>query len=345
MDFNKINQIGIVGGGTSALMLCLEAAKKGIQTTLLDPQINCVGSQAATEHMIAPITNENIQKLSLRCDVIVFNTKLDYQLKAKLHAQTYPSRELMNTLSDPKEVLDLLEELNIPFVKTYYQDNKEEVFNTGEAFSQVEKLEFPFRFMKKYKDRVESIDIFTQEDLADFILEIDEKADSFMIQPINTYSSIIVCPCIVDQKGNGILYEPIEEVYEENQLSTIQMPASLSKTMNQKLASYNKKLLKALGMRGLVTIKYGLKPNKAVEIIEITPAMPESAILTVHACDLSIYEQYMHVLLDVKAIPPTLLMSMTGSTTKPSIEALEEAYHIYRLGTHALWVMALGYDE
>lgn len=332
MDFNGINQIGIVGGGSGALMLCLEAAKKGIHTALLDPQINCVGAQVATEHIIATITNESIQKLSLRSDVIIFNTNLTYQLNTKLHAPTYPSLEVINRLSDKKQTLDLLEALQIPTVKTYYQNNKEDTFD------KLEDLGFPFRFIKQYKDRVESMDILDAEDVADFILE-EETADSFILQPITHYASVIACLCILDKDGKMALYDPLEERFEEETLCNIQVANHLSKTMLQKIARYNKKILKELGETGVFTIKYGLKPNKGIELIEITPEIPLSGILTLDAYDMPVYEQYLHMLLDMEIIAPTLIQNVHGTIKQNNPpRPLNSPYHIYNIGVTRLCV-------
>jgi len=332
MNYNGISQIGIVGGGSAALMLALEAAKKGIRTTLLDPEINCVGAEIVSEHIIATITNESIQKLSLRSDAVIFNLNLDYALEAKLHAPTYPSIQMINKLGDKKEILNLLERLQIPSPKTYYQDNK------SETFEKIEKLGLPFKFIKQYKNRVESMDILSAEDAADFILE-EEQAESFIIQPITNYPSVIACLCIIDKGGKIVLYDPLEEKFEEETLCTIQIANHLSKTMLQKIVRYNKKILKELGETGVYTIKYGVKPNKGVELIEITPEISLSGILTIEAYDMPIYEQYMHMILDMKVVQPTLTHNVHGiikqnNTMKPA----NAPYHIYNIGVMRLCV-------
>ncbi|MDF2597164.1 MAG: ATP-grasp protein [Clostridia bacterium] len=332
MKVNEITQIGIVGGGSAALMLVLEAAKKGIRTTLLDPEINCIGAEAATEHMIATITNESIQKLSLRSDVIIVNTQLDYQLESKLHAPLYPSQEVMNKLSDKREIFTLLEGLQIPMTKTYYQDNEAETFN------KIEELKFPFRFMKHYSDRVESMNIFTKEDAEDFILE-EEKADSYIIQPITEYTSVIACLCIVDKGGKAVLYDPLEEEYEDDTLCKLSIASHLSKTMVQKITRYNKKLLKELGGCGVFTIKYGLTSNKKIEFLEMTPEISLSGILTLEAYDMPIYEQYVHMVLGMKVVSPTLMNHVHGTVKQNhAIKSISTPYHLYNIGVTRLCV-------
>lgn len=333
MNFNGIRQIGIVGGGTAALMLCIEAAKAGIRTSLLDPKVGCIGSQLASEHIISAITNESIQKLSLRCDVIVFNTKLDFELNTKLHSKTYPSKDTMKELCHFKNMQDILEVLEIPAPKMYYQDNKEM------AFMQIEKLEMPFKFIKQYGDCTKQMDIYNEEDLADFVLEIDEDAESFILQPITKYSRVITFLCIVDDKEKAYIYDPIEESIGEDEACHLKIADSLSKSMLLRLNRYNKKLLKEINATGAFTIKYGVKANKSVELIHMTPELSIAGLLTLEAYELSIYEQYLHLLLGMPVNKLELEANVQG-TIKPVRDDKEEKgiYHFYQLGPNELYI-------
>ncbi len=334
MNLNGIKQIGIVGGGQGALMLCIEAAKMGIRTSLLDPKVNAVGAQIASEHIICAITNESIQKLSLRCDVVVFNTKPDFEINVKLHSKTYPPKENLKELYHYKNVLEILEVLEIPTMKTYYQDNQKL------TFGEIEKLEFPFRFVKQYRDRTELMDVYNKEDLTDFILEVDDTAESFLLQPLSTYEKVIHYLCIVDEQGKIICYDPIEEYDEEDRLCRLNMVSTLSKSMQQRLTRYNRKLLKEIQAVGAFTIKYGVKANKSVELIDITPQLSMAALLTPEAYELSVYEQYMHLILGLKLTKPELEAYVHGTVRETKEQPAEdEVCHFYRFGLNNLCIV------
>ncbi len=332
---NTINKIGIVGGGIGALFLIAEATKKGIATTLLDPRINCLGAANATEQMIATFTNENIKKLSLRTDAIVFNTLLDCELKAKLQSPAYPSLACMNKLSHQKELLDLMTELNIPYVDTFYQSNK------GDTFNRIDEIELPFRLIKEYDDRIENVEIFTQEELAEEILEMNEKINGFILQPIRQYAKKIVCIGLVDREGNIVLYDPVEEHHdEEGKLYGMTTKTSLSKTMLQKISRYNKKLLKELGLVGFCTICYGVKANRAIEVIEITPGLSVATNLLDKAYDMSPYEQYIGLIMGMNSVEPTLLRPMQGHILEGAkVKSSKVAYHVYQLESNQLYMV------
>lgn len=332
MNLSDVKQMGIVGGGASTLMLCIEAAKLGISTCLLDPKVNAIGTQVASEHIIAPITSENVKKLSLRCDRVIFNTKPDFEMNVKLHAPTYPSKETLNELCNLKNIMELLEILEIPVAKTYYQDHKEE------AYAQIEHLEMPFRFVKQYKNYSKVMDIYTKEDLADFILEVDEAAEGFMLQPIIDYKQTISCICLVEENGKVHLYDPIEITYDEEDTCYLKIADTLTKTMVTRLARYNRKIIKELQPSGVYTIRYGIKANKSVELIDITPELGVGSLLTIEAYDLSIFEQYVRMLVGMKVITPQLEAYAHGMIKEANQMDKNEEGHLYNMDPHAMCI-------
>lgn len=332
MNLSDVKQIGIVGGGPATLMLCFEAAKLGISTCILDPKVDCIGAAVATEHIVASINKENIKKLSLRCDKVIFNIKPEFELDMKLHAPIYPSKESLNEVYDTKNVWDILELLEIPTSKIYYQDSKQE------TFAKIEGLQMPFRFIKQFEGYCKTMDIFSKEDLADFILEIDEGVQSFILQPIEEYKQTISCICLVDEQGKTHLYYPIEVKYEDEDTYGLRISDSLTKTMVNRLNRYNRKLLKEINATGVYTVRYGIKSNKSVEFIDITPELGVGGLLTLEAYDISIYEQYMKLALDMKLVVPELIAYAHG-TIKPTHEVdKEDTGHVYRIADHKMCV-------
>lgn len=326
INFNGISQIGLVGGGSATLMLALEAAKKGIRTLLLDPKIDCIGSQVVSEHMLGALTNENIEKLSLRSDVVVIMTDLPDVLDAKLHSRIYPDRETINTLSRKKALFELLEELKIPQAPMFYYDNKEQVLK------QMENLVFPTRIIQQYNNIEESAYLCNEEDATDFILNLD-NVQNIWVQPMGEYTNIITCLCIVDQNAKITLYDVLEEKFQNDTLYQVNFATSFSKTLLQKVTRYSKKILKEIAGAGVYTIKYGIKANKGVELITISPEISLSGILTLKAYNISIYEQYLHMILNMKVIAPTFIQEMSAQI-KQSLKEYDDTkmYHIYHVG-------------
>ncbi|MBE6022463.1 MAG: ATP-grasp domain-containing protein [Cellulosilyticum sp.] len=332
MNLSDVKQIGIVGGGPSTLMLCFEFAKLGIQTCILDPEVNCMGSAVASEHIIASINKENIKKLSLRCDKVIVNKKLDFEMDVKLHAPIYPTKEVLDEVCSLKNILDITELLEIPTTKVYYQNNKEE------AFEQIDGLTLPFRFIKQYKGYSKQLDVFSPDDLADFILEVDEEAESFILQPIEAYKQTISCICFADTQGKVHLYHPIEVVYEEDGTCHLAISDRITKTMVNRLNRYNRKLMKEINAVGAFTIRYGVKANKSVEFIDMTPELGVGSLLTLEAFDVPVFEQYARMVLEMKINAPELLSYAHGTIRETGEVEKNEVGKIYKIEQHKMCI-------
>lgn len=330
MNLSDVKQVGIVGGGASALMLCFEFAKLGINTCLLDPKVDCIGAAVATEHIVAAINKENIKKLSLRCDKVIFNTKPEFELDVKLHAPIYPNKESLEEVCNVKNILELIELLEIPAAKVYYQDSKQD------TFQKIDGLTMPFRFIKQFKGFSKQMDIFNEEDLADFILEMEEEAESFILQPIEEYKQTISCICFGDAQGKIHLYQPIEVHYGEDGTCELTISDKMTKTMINRLNRYNRKIMKEIKGIGAFTIRYGVKANKAIEFMDITPELGVGSLLTLEAYDVSVFEQYARIILEMKISAPVLEAYAHGTIKETNQVEQNEQGRLYRIDDHKM---------
>ena len=314
MGNTTIKQLGIVGGGISAVMLCNEAAKLGIKTTLLDPNIDCIGAELVNEHIIGSITPSNIDKLSLRCDALIFNQKINFKLTLKAPIPTLPSIDSLNNLYDFKNVCDLLESLEIPTPNHYYQDN------TTSSFAKLEGVSLPLKLIKRFENHCEEFIALTADDLADFLLETNETVSSFIITPIEDYKNVVTFICTFDSSKKFFSYEPTisQEIIATPPIAgsiikaDVEANLELSKTMLNRLTKYNKKLLQALGSHGCYTIKYGIKSNKSPELIDISPQIDTCGLITNSSYDVSAYKQTLYMLYLLVLPRPNKLLSLYG---------------------------------
>lgn len=318
-------KVGIIGSSVSSMMLCVECAKLGIETSLLDSDLHGIGANVATEHIAMSITEESIKKLSLRCDVIICNKKLDFTIEDKLHAPIYPNQEILKKISDPRNLAKMCEMLEVPIVATYCFTDKKQVL------SKLEEIKGPFKIGFEISGFMQQRSILEKGDLAEFLMEYGDMATSFMIQEIEAYDYTVSCICFVDEKGKVLLYPPMVIGYEEDESCSFIMGSSLTKTMINRLNRYNRKLIKEIGAMGAFTVRYGIKANKTVELIDITPELGIGSLLTIEGCDYSIFEQYLRLLNKMKIYAPNLealtyARIWKSETLEPEIEGT--IYHI-----------------
>lgn len=321
-------RVGIIGSSITSMMLCVECAKLGIETSLLDADLHAVGAGVATEHIAMPITEESIKKLSLRCDKMICNKKLDFEIEDKLHAPLYPNKDILREICNAKNIAEICELLEIPIVTTYYFANREEVLD------KLETIKGPFKIGFEIKGFMKQCTIEAKGDLAEALLDFGDNADTFMIQPIEAYEQTISCICFADLKGKVSFYQPMLVRYEEDNSCSFIMGAALTKTLVNRLNRYNRKIMKEIGATGAFTIRYGIKQDKTIELIDVTPELGLGSLLTIEGCDISIFQQYARLLQEMKIYSPTLeaitqAKIWGGDTLDPEIEG-----SIYRIDGH-----------
>lgn len=326
MDRKPIKRLGIVGGGLSALLLCQEAHKKGIQTTLLDPNVNCIGAEEATEHMVATFTKENMKKLSLRVDTMIFNVLLDYKLAERLAATTYPAIQDLNILSNPILLMEQLQQIGIPVIDTI------EIPQDEYTLENLQTIEYPYNLFAVKNNYVENTLIMQAEDLSDFLVEQYTKDAKLFYRPVHRYTSLVTS-IVMKKEGRVMQYDPIQEIYGENRQTRFSLPTTLTKTMTEKIKRYNRKIAKTLFEDGMYILKYGMNNNKAPELIHIGTHIPLAGALTMHAYNVSIYQNIIHQVLDLPIMVedsynPVEAIQSYGINIH---EALAMPYHWYQL--------------
>ena len=181
----KIDHIGIMGGGTNAALLCLEAKKKGIKTTIVDQDMYCPAAHIADEHLVGPLNKKTLLKLIQRTKSIVFAAKLedpeDYQPLLKEKIPVYPGFEILETLSSRQKFLWKMEQQEIPIIP--YKRLEDEL----EVLDLLKDVELPISITKYYKSQSEAnpsdeILLLSDEDLVDLLIEKDKQIDYWLVE-------------------------------------------------------------------------------------------------------------------------------------------------------------------
>ena len=287
---SPIRTLGIVGGNLLASLICLEAQKRGIKTILLEPEIKNIASELADSHMITAIEAKSIERLALRTDALIFCTANIPVLERKFidDNMLYPGGDGIELVANRVEQLVAARLCDIPTPEFYHEHNKSKLFKL------FQEVTLPFRLYQVYNDGYDVIEVNEPEDIEDFILELNEEAIEWLVEEVNNYEKIISISALV-APNKVFVYPAQEEFLGEEEVKYIHIPASITKTMEQKLIKYTKKLLKERECEGLYTFKFGIKKNRSVELVTINPGITVGDIATNHFTDLSIYEQFLNL--------------------------------------------------
>ena len=331
MKKETVETLGLVGGNLLASMLAIEAKKRGIKTFLLEPELNNIASEICDSHITASITKENIERLALKVDALVFCTSNIPVLKKDTlkTCKAYPQEEGVDLVTNRVHQLTLAELAEVPTPKYYHQNNK------LKFFEQMTDVSLPFKLYQLYDDRHEVMDVYTKEDLEDFIYEIDDAATEWLIEEINDYERFLSLTVLkVEEKV--YVYPVQEEVLNDEDIKYIYMPADITKSLHTKLTRFAKKLLKEIQTEGLFTFKFGVKKNRQVELININPGITVGDVGTNHYTDFSVYEQFINLIEGLPVKDGELLKPSITTVIKEGDASHRPAfpYHHYALDRH-----------
>lgn len=327
---NQIETLGLVGGNLLANMICIEAKKRCIKTVLLEPELNNIAGETCDTHITAPITEDTIKRLALKTDAIILCTGNPPVLSSKFMKEhvIYPSGDGLQLIGNRVHQLTAAELCEVPTPKYYHQNNK------LTFFKQMEQIELPFRLYQIYENRYDVLDVYTKDDLENFLFEIDESAIEWLIEKINDYDRFLSITAL--KAGDKVCTYPVqEEVLNDEAVKYIYMPADVSKAMHTKLSRYAKKILKDSETEGLFTFKFGVKRNRQVELMYINPGITVGDIATNHYTDLSVYEQFLNLIQglpikDGEVIKPSTTIVIKEEDTKNIPKFPYHHYHLDR---------------
>lgn len=319
MGKKNIRTLGIVGGNLEAALLCQQARLRGIKTTLLEPEMSNIATHFADEHITAPTTNENLKKLSMRAQSIIFCTDSIPKVAEQLDKNypLFPSGDGLELIAGRIQQIQFANTLDIPVPNHFHQNNKE-VF-----FEDLENIEVPFRFYQVFDAYHEVMEVLTPDELGDFIFEVSDEASEWLIESIGTYDKILSITALKDEKGKVIIYPVQDEELDADDVKYITVPAEITKTTAQKLQRYVRKMMKAMNTAGLLSFKFGMKKNKSLELLHINGGITLGDIATCHYADFSVYEQYINLICGEPIYEPTLIRP-----SKVTIVLEDDAAHI-----------------
>ena len=302
----EIDQIGIMGGGTGAALLCLEAKKKGIRTTIVDSDMYCPAARIADEHLVTPLNKNALIKLIQRTKAIVFTAKLedpeDYSPLLKEKIPVYPEFEVLDTLSSRQRFLWKMEQQEIPIIPYTRLENEIELLEL------LKDIELPVSITKYYKSQSQDnpsdeIVVLSDEDLVDLLIEKDKQIDYWLVEAIYLESVELSVGVTRDVKGKIYTYSVTEDIYDSGSWIQSHIPARITKTLQTKAINLAKKAIRKLGGTGTYTVRISVDQDKELYVRDIYPYAVENAVYTNESCSISQYDHLLRTILGMPLFP------------------------------------------
>jgi len=287
----SISSIGIIGGGQLGSMLATAAKKLNIKTVIYSDDPNAPAQNFCDLFYCGKYEDENkINKFLSNVDLVTFEFEnIPFETLSTINQNTkvLPKPEINKIVQNRLKEKDFLNKNNIRTTQYVSVKNEKDLKSNINLIPGILKtctLGYDGKGQYKIENikRLESINLdFNNE----YILE----------KIVNLKKEISV---IISRFGHQKyeIYEPIENVHEDQILKHSKIPAEISNDVLNKSIDWAKLISDELDYIGTLCIEFFIDKNENLYVNEIAPRVHNSGHLTINSHNISQFENHIRAI-------------------------------------------------
>ena len=289
--------IGIIGGGQLGSMLSTAAKNLNIKTIIISDDKDAPGQFFADEFIFCKYDNDiKIEEFCNRVDFITFEfenipysalTKID-SIK-KINPKPSINKIVQNRLSEK----DFLNKNNIR-TTSYIPINNENELKSSQDFIPgiLKTCTLGYDGKGQYK-------INNENEIDNLKINFENKYILEKLVKLKKEISVIITRF---GKEKYEIYDPIENIHEDQILKYSKIPADISETINKKSIDWATKIAEDLDYIGTLCVEYFIDKNDNLYANEIAPRVHNSGHLTINTHNISQFENHIRAVCGLKRI-------------------------------------------
>lgn len=341
----KIERVGVIGGGQLARMMADAAAKLGIQLVVQTPYATDPAARVA-DPILAPIDDAMATaELASRCDVITFeNEFINLEALLSLAQQGVifrPDLSVLAPLLDKYHQRCYLRDLGLPtprFVAVESDLATREVVGNLSAIG-----DFPV-VLKARRHGYDGQGTFIIKDAAELVSICAKLGQrSVLLEEFVPFERELAAIATRSVTGEVAIF-PIVETQQENQVCRRAIvPADISLAVATEVEAIAQTLLNHLQAVGVFGIELFLTAEGKILVNEIAPRTHNSGHFTIDACPTSQFEQHLRAVcqlpLGITALKcdSAIMVNLLGYEYAHSDYAAKRQKLAQILGAHVHW--------
>ena len=305
-------KLGIIGGGQLGSLLSEAAKSLNVETVILTDDINAPAKNFTENFICGNYEDENlINEFISKVDLVTFEFEnIPYKILKNInnYKPVLPSPEINKLIQNRYSEKDFLNQIDIRTTKYKLIKNKDEIKLNENLIPGILKT-CTLGYDGKGQFKINSIK------------EIDENIDfnnEYILEKlINLKKEISI---IISRFGHQKyeLYEPIENVHEDQILKHSKIPADISETLKEKSIDWAKKIVEDLDYIGTLCVEYFIDKNDNLYVNEIAPRVHNSGHLTMNTHNISQFENHVRAVcglekIETKKISNGKMINLIGS--------------------------------
>ena len=290
--------LGIIGGGQLGSMLSAAAKKINIKTIVYCDDINAPAQNFCDEFIFGKYDDKKkILEFIDKVNIITFEFEnIPYETLNEINKEkpVLPKPSINKLIQHRLSEKDFINKLNIRTTKYSSVKKKSELESLVDFIPGILKTT-TLGYDGKGQYPIKKI-----EDIQS--LKIDFSKEYILEKLVKLKKEISV---IVTRFGNNdyVVYEPIENVHEDQILKYSKIPAEISKDIFNQSKDWAINISEELKYIGTLCVEFFIDINENLYVNEIAPRVHNSGHLTINAYNISQFENHIRAVCSLEKIP------------------------------------------
>ncbi len=289
-------KLGIIGGGQLGSLLSEAAKSLNVDTVILTDDINAPAKNFTENFISGNYEDENlINEFINKVDLVTFEFEnIPYKILKNINnlKPVLPNPEINKLIQNRYTEKDFLNKIDIRTTQYALIKNKDEIKLNENLIPGILKTctlgydgkgQFKINSIKEIDENIN----FNNEYILEKIINLKQEV-SIIITRFN------------HQKYE--VYEPIENVHEDQILKHSKIPANISDSLKNKSIDWAKKIVEDLDYIGTLCVEFFVDKNNNLYVNEIAPRVHNSGHLTINTHNISQFENHVRAVCGLEKI-------------------------------------------
>ena len=308
--------LGIIGGGQLGSMLASAAKKIDIKTVIFCDDANAPAQKFSDEFIFGKYDDEKkIYEFLDKVDLVTFEFEnIPYETLKKINKvkKVFPKPEINKIIQNRVGEKNFLNKSNINTTKYASINNyKDFKLNTNLLPGILKTSTLGYDGKGQYN-------INSFKDFND--LNLDFKKEYILEKLVDLKKEISVILTRFSC-GKYEIYEPIENLHENQILKHSKIPATINEKVSKKAKNWAIQIAEKLDYIGTISIEYFIDQNDELFVNEIAPRVHNSGHLTINSYNISQFENHIRAIfkldqIKIKKIANAEMINILGEDIK-----------------------------
>ena len=289
--------LGIIGGGQLGSMLAVAAKKLNVKTVIFSDDLEAPAQNFSDEFIYGNYDDQNkIKEFINKTEIITYEFEnIPYNTLNEINKikPVLPKPSVNRIIQHRLAEKDFINKLNIRTTQYVSIEEKSQINAVQELLPGLLKTT-TLGYDGKGQHLINSI-----EDVKDLNLDFDKRYILEKLVNIKKEISIIITR-FNDQKYE--IYEPVENVHEDQILKNSTIPAEISDKILKESKLWSIQIAEELRYIGTLCVEFFIDRNDNLYVNEIAPRVHNSGHLTINAYNVSQFENHIRAVCKLEQI-------------------------------------------